>query len=336
MLVGLGACIVASFCLGTIFVPVKMCAPSDGFMVQFLMAVGGFLVSFAVNAILQFPPIAPLAMIGGALWCTANAFALMIMNRLGMALGILIWSSVSCLTGWATSRYGLFGIPQVVPNSSLLNYAGVIILIIGSLFYLFIKSTIHRHPSEIKMESKTKSELEVGTIEEPMELGHHHISLPVRLISVAGAIFSGLFYGSMCTPVTYLQNHTDEFPLASKMGLPYLFSFFCGILPTATAILVIYSLIKKNSPSIPPTLVLPALMAGVLFAFGIAGFFIGNERLSQTIAYPICSFLPGVIVSLWSVFYFKEITGKRNLYLLLTAYGCTLLGVLLVTISKDI
>ncbi|CAI5437843.1 unnamed protein product [Caenorhabditis angaria] len=151
-----------------------------------------------------------------------------------------------------------------------------------------------------------------------------------------GAIISGLFYGSMCTPVSYIQTHQDEFPGAPAEGLPYLFSFFCGVLPTSTIILIIYSIFHRNQPKLHPDLVLPSMMCGVLHSIGMGGFFIGNERLSQTIAYPICSFAPALIVTAWSVFYFKEITGKRNFILLAVAYTFTLVGVTLVTISKTI
>lgn len=53
------------------------------------------------------------------------------MNRLGLAVPILIWSTVSCLTGWATTRYGLFGVPKGIPSSVILNYIGIIVLVVG-------------------------------------------------------------------------------------------------------------------------------------------------------------------------------------------------------------
>ncbi|CAI5437841.1 unnamed protein product [Caenorhabditis angaria] len=145
MLIGLAACAITSVAFGSVFVPIKKFPPSDGFMSQFFMCTAGFLVSFAIHALQNFPPIFPLAMIGGSIWCIGNSCAFMIMNKLGMALGILIWNSVSCLTGWATARYGLFGVAKSVPNSEIMNYVGVVILVIGSLFYLFIKSTLHHH-----------------------------------------------------------------------------------------------------------------------------------------------------------------------------------------------
>ncbi|ULU12915.1 hypothetical protein L3Y34_015857 [Caenorhabditis briggsae] len=341
MIVGILACVTAALALGSVFAPIKRFPSSDGFMVQFFMGLGGFLTSLVVHAILGFPPVYGLAMLGGSVWCLANAFAILIMNRLGLAVPILIWSTVSCLTGWATSRYGLFGVPKGIPSSVILNYIGVVVLVVGSSFFLFIKTKVYKPkmaeklaagveiPSEKSLATQASGEDDI--IQHP-----HHISPTIRIICFLAAIFSGLFYGSMCTPVTFIQNRPDLYPGAPKEGLPYLFSFFLGIMPTSTLVLAVYSGVKKNNPSLPSYLVLPSLLAGVLFAFGMGGFFIGNEKLSQTISYPICSFAPGLIVSAWSVLYFKEITGKRNLILLGIAYAFTLIGVIMVTVSKDL
>ncbi|CAP31653.2 Protein CBG12716 [Caenorhabditis briggsae] len=307
MIVGILACVTAALALGSVFAPIKRFPSSDeltktflktifgilGFMVQFFMGLGGFLTSLVVHAILGFPPVYGLAMLGGSVWCLANAFAILIMNRLGLAVPILIWSTVSCLTGWATSRYGLFGVPKGIPSSVILNYIGVVVLVVGSSFFLFIKTKVYKP----KMAEKLAAGVEI-----PSEK----------------------------------SNRPDLYPGAPKEGLPYLFSFFLGIMPTSTLVLAVYSGVKKNNPSLPSYLVLPSLLAGVLFAFGMGGFFIGNEKLSQTISYPICSFAPGLIVSAWSVLYFKEITGKRNLILLGIAYAFTLIGVIMVTVSKDL
>uniref|UniRef100_A0A8R1E001 Uncharacterized protein n=1 Tax=Caenorhabditis japonica TaxID=281687 RepID=A0A8R1E001_CAEJA len=236
MLIGSLACLTATVCLGSVFAPIKKFPASDGFMVQFFMSLGGFVVSLAIHALLGFPPIYGLAMIGGAIWCI-----------------------------------------------------------------------------EPRQESVT-----------------------IRAVCLIAAVFSGFFYGSMCTPVTFVQNRPDLYPGAPSEGLPYLFSFFCGVLGTSALVLVGYSAVKKNTPTLPPYLVLPSMLAGVLFAVGMGGFFVGNEKLSQTIAYPICSFAPGIVVSGWSVLYFKEITGKRNLILLGIAYAFTLVGVAMVTVSKDL
>jgi glucose uptake protein GlcU len=44
--------------------------------------------------------------------------------------------------------------------------------------------------------------------------------------------------------------------------------------------------------------------------------------------------VPGVVATLWSVFFFKEIEGKRNMQLLGIAIAITLIGAALVGASK--
>ncbi|KHJ74808.1 hypothetical protein OESDEN_25576, partial [Oesophagostomum dentatum] len=135
MWIGISAAVLASVLFGTVFVPIKRVAAGDGFTSQLFMCIGAFLASAFVNGLLYFPPLHGFAMIGGALWCTANAFAIQIMNRLGMALSILVWNTISCLTGWTTSRYGLFGLPEAVPASEVLNYLGILVLISGYVLF---------------------------------------------------------------------------------------------------------------------------------------------------------------------------------------------------------
>ena len=41
--------------------------------------------------------------------CSGNALTIFIMEGLGMAVGGLLWNTVTCIMGWAVSRFGLFG-----------------------------------------------------------------------------------------------------------------------------------------------------------------------------------------------------------------------------------
>nr|CAD2137480.1 unnamed protein product [Meloidogyne enterolobii] len=82
-------------------------------------------------------------------------------------------------------------------------------------------------------------------------------------------------------------------------------------------------------------LVFPSLLAGVLWAVAMLAWFLANDILSQAITFPINATLPGLIASLWSVFYFKEIE-MEDLKLLLSAVCVTIFGVTLVGLSKTI
>ncbi|WKX92159.1 hypothetical protein Q1695_010300 [Nippostrongylus brasiliensis] len=136
----------------------------------------------------------------------------------------------------------------------------------------------------------------------------------------------GTFYGSIWTPVNYINAHPELFPDAAPNSLPYLFAFYTGIMCTSV----------RGSPWISPEAALPSLSAGALFGLGMASFVVAIDHLNASIAYPICAMAPGLVVSMWSILYFREITGKRNLIVLAVAYCFTLVGVTLMTVSREV
>ncbi|GMR53182.1 hypothetical protein PMAYCL1PPCAC_23377, partial [Pristionchus mayeri] len=316
----------ASLLFGSVFVPIKRAPTGDGFFAQLMMCVGGVVTAILINGISNFRPIYPLAMLGGCIWCIGNAFAIKIMNVLGMALGVLIWNTTSCLTGWAVARFGLFGIRAMHPASNLLNAVGVLLLIVGGVLYLFIKSEI---PVEEEEDVEKPKKLEDD------EESEDDVPFGTRMVAILAALISGTFYGSMSTPITYIQQNSIFFSNAPVEGLPYVLSFFCGVILTSVVVFLVYT-IRNRQPWVDGAVVVPALCSGAIFATAMALFLTAIEHLSQTIAYPLCAMLPGLIASAWSVLYFKEITGSRNIAFLLVAYSITLAGVILVALSKEI
>ena len=91
---------------------------------------------------------------------------------------------------------------------------------------------------------------------------------------------------------------------------------------------------KRSRPFLNPRTVLPALLAGLLWSIGQLGWFMANDSLSQAVSFPIIGTLPGMVAALWSVFYFREIQGKRDLTLLGLALFSTCTGAVLVGLSK--
>ncbi|PIO72609.1 hypothetical protein TELCIR_05450 [Teladorsagia circumcincta] len=91
---------------------------------------------------------------------------------------------------------------------------------------------------------------------------------------------------------------------------------------------------RQNRPSVPPYIVLPSLIAGILWAIATTSFFVANQYLSQAISFPIITMLPGCVVSAWSILYFHEIKGSRNLKILAVAMVVTLIGAVMVGLSK--
>ncbi|XP_018100571.1 transmembrane protein 144 L homeolog isoform X2 [Xenopus laevis] len=109
---------------GSNFVPVKKFDTGDGMFFQWILCASIWIVSLVVNIILHSPKFWPLAMVGGCVWATGNITVVPIVKTVGLGLGLLIWASFNLLTGWASSRFGMFGIdPEIVANPNL-NYAG--------------------------------------------------------------------------------------------------------------------------------------------------------------------------------------------------------------------
>jgi len=44
------------------------------------------------------------------------------------------------IVGWATARFNLFGLNEKDPGNIGLNYAGVALTLVSTIFYLFVKS----------------------------------------------------------------------------------------------------------------------------------------------------------------------------------------------------
>ena len=95
-------------------------------MCSAIMAIG-----IAVNAYKDFPQFQPLAMVGGLMWTVGNLTAVPIINMIGLGMGILVWGTVNCVVGWACGRFGLFGTKATIPSSPVINYLGLIMVVIG-------------------------------------------------------------------------------------------------------------------------------------------------------------------------------------------------------------
>ncbi|KAK5979204.1 hypothetical protein GCK32_015996, partial [Trichostrongylus colubriformis] len=131
--IGLAACAVSSIFFGSMFVPVRKYDAGDGMFAQWVISTGIMIIGFIATCISEFPGFFPLAMLG-------NAAAIPIISRLGLAVGTLIWNVTNCLTGWAGGRYGLFGMKANKPASPILNYVGLMWVILGGILFSRIES----------------------------------------------------------------------------------------------------------------------------------------------------------------------------------------------------
>uniref|UniRef100_A0A3P8XHW5 Transmembrane protein 144a n=1 Tax=Esox lucius TaxID=8010 RepID=A0A3P8XHW5_ESOLU len=309
---GFVSCGVAVLFYGSNFVPVKKISTGDGLFFQWVLCAAVWSVSLVVNIILGSPTFWPLAMLGGAIWATGNITVVPIVKTIGLGLGLLIWASFNLLMGWASSRFGWFGIDAEEVSNPTLNYCG------AGLCLLSVNADGVNWSDDSWVDTlrpKTK-----------------------RVVGSLLAVFAGLLYGSSFVPVLYIKNHAahrdSPFSGASQFDLDYVFAQFSGIFLTSTVYFLIYCSAMKNSPRVYPRAILPGFVSGVMWGVATCCWFLANTFLSAVVSFPIITTGPGVIAALWGVVVFKEVKGWLNFLILAVAFSLVLAGAMLTAWSK--
>ncbi|KAF8359753.1 hypothetical protein PRIPAC_94748 [Pristionchus pacificus] len=336
---GLAACAVASVFFGSVFVPVKRHDAGNGLFVQWVMSAGILLIGLTVGLCFSpFPTFHPLAMLGGALWSIGNATAVPIMGELGIGLGMLVWGLTNVLTGWACGTFGLFGTTAHPPSNVFFNALGLTCVLAGGVLFSRVRPTPKGSLGEEEQLIEDTVEDELNEDEPLMVRGPsanvRYATAKRRIIAFITSLVAGVFYGLTFVPVIYIQDNEEKYPGASKEGLPYVFSHYCGIFLTSSIIFIVYIAATCNKPQVNPVIVGPSLAAGFMWGIAQAAWFVANENLSQAVSFPIIGMLPGALSALWSVFYFREIRGAKNLKILTIAIAVTAVGAVFVGLSK--
>ncbi|CAI2350884.1 unnamed protein product [Caenorhabditis sp. 36 PRJEB53466] len=319
---GIVCALISAVTFGSTYVPLKWFHKGDGIYFQWVQSLGQLLVGVAVALSTTPTPIHPIAMLGGMFYSIGNSLTVFIMDGIGLAIGYLLWNTVTCVVGWAVTRFGLFANPQQSPKSDWLNILGVITVCVGGAVYAPIKHIPSKvRPAPWSLEDDYKSD----------SLVIKEVSLTRRVICLLLTIFVGFLYGNFLTPINYIiANEEGALPDVRA----YILSYCLGSFVTSTVIFFLYSCVKKNVPLVNAELSMPSLVSGILYGIAITTFFMANQHLDQVIAYPILSKAPGIIVSLWAIFLFKEIQGKRDIIQLYIGVFVTLLGIALISLSK--
>lgn len=289
----------------------------------------------------------PFAALGGALWSTGNTMSVPVINSIGLSMGLLIWGAANMLMGWATGAFGLFDLEKDDLSNPGLNYAGVSLAVVALGIYSQIKPSLSSQPAAtgglepLQANGKPFADEETaprdasGTMlapEMPMDLAKPEDgqSAARRLGGVIMAIISGVLYGNNFTPPTYMQDKKQG-PSKDDV-LSYVFSHFTGIFAMSTVWFLVYCVVMKSNPRINPRLVIPGFISGIMWAIANTCWFIANNALDMSIAFPIITSGPGIISALWGVFVFGEIRGRRNYTMLggsvlLSVTGCVMIAV---------
>jgi len=329
--------LIATLCFGSYAVPVKMFPTGDGFVFQWIECCAILIIGFIVELIAGQPYVfEPLAMIGGAFWCIGNVTVIPIVDSIGLGIGMLIWGVVNMLVGWSCGHFGIVIAKEDNLKYPALNYLGVAVAAISIALYLPIKTNAQKKSATEDQESAPLLKSNVMSVNQAPsnDIGINEIpqdnkkSGMKKFFGILAAFVAGLLYGVNMLPVSYLQ---DKHPTANPLA--FAMSHYAGIFLMSTIIVIVYAIFKKNKPQFYPQTLLPALVAGFLWAIAQSGWFVGNANLGFTTTFPMICTGPGIIANLWGVLVFKEISGKRNLLFLISAFLLTLTGILLIAFS---
>ncbi|XP_023655277.2 transmembrane protein 144a [Paramormyrops kingsleyae] len=336
---GFIACAISVTFYGSNFVPVKKIHTGDGMFFQWVLCAAIWTVSLIVNLILNCPKFWPLAMLGGAIWATGNITVVPILKTIGLGLGILIWGSFNLLMGWASSRFGWFGIDPEEVAKPVLNYCGAGLCLLSAITFFFVKSEggtpSASEETPLLINSRSNSDGLGATDESWVD----RLSPKMKRILGSGlAAVAGLLYGSSFVPVLYIKNHGARkeagFVGASQFDLDYVFAQFSGIFLTSTVYLLIYCAVMKNKPQVYSKAILPGFVSGIMWGVATCCWFLANDYLSAVVSFPIITAGPGFIAAVWGVLVFKEVKGLRNCLILALAFCIVLAGALLTAFSK--
>lgn len=156
--------------------------------------------------------------------------------------------------------------------------------------------------------------------------------LPKQWVGLGMAVLAGSLYGFYLIPFSiWTSNHQG-----SRHGpLEYVFSLCLGIFRSSSLSYLIYVIYKKNHPQVFGEAILPAIVCGMMWAIATVSWMFMNSYFSLAVGYPVGAIVPNLVSSMWSVFYFKEIRGRRNLFFLAFGLLLNIVCVALIVLSKS-
>ncbi|KAI3351458.1 hypothetical protein L3Q82_020312 [Scortum barcoo] len=326
---GITATTISVLLYGSNFVPIKRIETGDGMFFQWITCAAIWIVSMVGDLMLQSPKFHPFAMLGGVIWATGNIAAVPIVKAIGLALGILIWSSSSLLMGWASSKFGWFGITAQDVSRPMLNYFGAGLCLLSGLIFFFVRTDVELHPNSESIPlliDRVKDTLRQLWTKFLRVLDRHrrtkdkavHVSsisvTPYAMFNVTGdlnsihhavsqslhlfrgcllAVVSGMMYGSSFAPILYIKSHSSchdsMFHGASVYELDYVYAQCSGIFIASTVYFAIYCAAMNNRPKVYSRAILPGLLSGLMWALATYCWFLANNYLSTIVTFPIVS-----------------------------------------------
>jgi len=348
--VGIIAALIAVVFFGSNFVVVKKYKTGDGLFFQLALSVGIWFSGIVINIMHPYsegaPQFFPLAMLGGAVWCTGNLLAVPCIQAIGLAGGLIVWGSTNMIMGWACGAFGLLGVANQGDQiaSWPLNVSGVVVAIAALFAAFFLKPEEHQDAEDEDEKDALlaqkpwqkgcmggfaqKREVVAESSDWVQKLGPKKHVVGIILGATAGTLF-----GSAFNAAQHIMDNPKDYPGASPHGMDYFFAHCSGILMASITYFMIYCIYKGNTPAIYPKVAFPGFLSGLMWGIADAMWFVANENLQLVVSFPIITCGPGLVGALWGVFYLKELKGLHNYIVLSIICVLTVTSGVLVSLS---
>ena len=343
--------------------------PDDGQHFVLLMSTGILLVG--ILSLFTAPDeggdfevvFAPEGLAGGVIWACGNFLTVPIIRNCGLGLGFATWSGINLVVAFVV---GTVGVGQLLPGEALnrpqLGGGGILLALIALVLFSNVKPAIEPTNGEDRMiedidldEPFLDPADDSGGMEDHEGAGNvshtarsegstaDHLSGANKLLGISFAIVAGILYGFQFVPLTIWHNkvvsqgHIFDQDIPSELSLAtrFFFSQYAGTFLASVAAFTIYCILSGNNPKlVPPAAVLPSILSGSVWAIGCAGGMIATACLGNAVGFPLLLNGAFLVNSSWSIFYFGEIKGRRNLYLFGGAFILNLVSSILISLSK--
>jgi len=329
--VGYIGAIVASVFFGSNYIPTKNYPTGDGISFVWSFSAGVMIVGLSTIFITGKSLFVATGLIGGSLWASGNMCVIPIVKTIGLGLGLLVWGSTSLITGFFVGKFGLFGVDHQKVYHEAINWVGIVHVVCAMGIFFFIKPTIEKREYR-PIGEKGDIQLKEDEEEEDSVLDRIpvHFKFP---LGVGLAVISGMLYGVNMVPMTlWVQDQNKQ---GNKPGpLEFVFSHFTGIYLYSTVVFIVYA-IYSRPPKIYPAAIFPSMISGAMWGVAQCGLMSATQILGYAVGFPIGSAGPLLVSSTWSVLYFREIRGMKNLLFLALSIGVLLAGILLLAASDE-
>ena len=311
---------------------------------------------------------APEGLAGGMVWACGNFLTVPIIGNCGLGLGFATWSGVNLVVAFVV---GTVGVGQILPGEALnrpeLGGLGIFLALIALVLFSNVKPAMESNNSEDRImgdidlldepfldpEDDTDGMEETQENEGATNVSHtsirsediiaEHSNGANKLLGISFAIVAGILYGFQFVPLTIWHNkvtsqgHIFDQGIPSELSLAtrFFFSQYAGTFLASLAAFSVYCVLNGNNPRlVPPSAVFPSILSGSVWAVGCGGGMLATACLGNAVGFPLLLNGAFLVNSSWSILYFGEIKGRRNLYLFAGAFWLNVISSILISLSK--